>query len=64
MQRRKEERKQGNWIAIEASSRVAISFSSQPKAYQYQIDRLRREESLTQRRKDAKKNANNGTGLR
>jgi hypothetical protein len=60
----REERNKWNLIARTASSRVAISFSSQPKAYQYQIATLSREESLTQRNKDAKKNANNGTGLR
>ncbi len=41
-----------------------FSFSSQPKAYQYQIATLSKEDGLTQRCKDAKKNANNGTGLR
>jgi hypothetical protein len=61
-QRRKEERTKWNRIAIAASSRAAISFSSQPEAYQYQIATLSREESLTQRSQDAKKNAIKGTG--
>jgi hypothetical protein len=64
MPRRKEEGNKRNRIAIAASIRAAISFSSQPKAYQYQIATLSKEESLTQRSQDAKKKAIKGTGLR
>jgi hypothetical protein len=62
MSRHKEERNKRNRIAIAVSIRAAISFSSQPKAYQDQIATLSKEDCLTQRSQNAKKNAIKGTG--